>query len=43
MAIFVYDKDKKKVVEVKYTPIPINDTKNHVVYESDNNWKSWSW
>ena len=30
MAIFVYDKDKKKVVEVKYTPIPINVTKNHV-------------
>ena len=30
MAIFVYDKDKKKIVEVKNIPVPIDDTRNHV-------------
>jgi hypothetical protein len=30
MAIFVYDKDKKKIVEVKNVPIPTDDTRNYV-------------
>ena len=30
MAIFVYNKDKGKVVEVKNIPVPIDDTRNHV-------------
>ena len=37
MAIFVYDKDKKKIVEVKNIPVPIDDTRNHV-----NMRKTWS-
>ena len=30
MAIFVYDKDKGKVVEAKCAPINLNNTKDHV-------------
>ena len=30
MAIFVYDKKKGKVVEVKEPPIRVDDTRNHV-------------
>ena len=30
MAIFVYDKDKRKVIEVKAPPINHNDTRDHV-------------
>ena len=37
MAIFVYDKDKKKVVEVDKIPIKIDDTRNYV-----NMRKTWS-
>ena len=37
MAIFVYNKDKGKVVEVKNIPVPIDDTRNHV-----NMRKTWS-
>ena len=37
MAIFVYDKDKKKIVEVKQIPVKLDDTRNHV-----NMRKTWS-
>jgi len=30
MAIFVYDKKKGKVVELKQAPVNIDDTRNHV-------------
>jgi len=30
MAIFIYDKDKKKVVEVDKIPVKIDDTRNYV-------------
>jgi hypothetical protein len=37
MAIFVYDKEEGKVVEVKKIPISIDDTRNYV-----NMRKTWS-
>ena len=30
MAIFKYDKEKGKVVELKQAPVNIDDTRNHV-------------
>jgi len=30
MAIFIYDKEKGKVVELKQAPVNIDDTRNHV-------------
>ena len=30
MAIFIYDKEKGKVVEVKQAPVNLNNTKDHV-------------
>ena len=37
MAIWIYDKKKGKVVEVKEPPIRVDDTRNHV-----NMRKTWS-
>ena len=30
MAIFIYDKEKGKVVELKQAPVNLNNTKDHV-------------
>tara|TARA_R100000152_G_C6620741_1_gene71539 strand:+ start:100 stop:279 length:180 start_codon:yes stop_codon:yes gene_type:complete len=30
MAIFIYDKELKKVVQVKEAPVKLNNTKDHV-------------
>ena len=30
MAIFVYDKDKGKVIEVNQVPVRTDDTRNHI-------------
>ena len=37
MAIFVYDKDKGKVIEVNQVPVRTDDTRNHI-----NMRKTWS-
>ena len=37
MAIFIYDKDKGKVVEVNQVPVRTDDTRNHI-----NMRKTWS-
>ena len=37
MAIFIYDKDKGKVIEVNQVPVRTDDTRNHI-----NMRKTWS-